>query len=68
MTVGQTGKIGDGKIFVLPLEECYRIPHRRERQRGDRAVAAFAPAYTSCGRPKSSSISGRSSSLKKTKT
>jgi nitrogen regulatory protein P-II 2 len=20
-----TGKIGDGKIFVLPLEECYRI-------------------------------------------
>src|SRR3982751_1362093 len=23
MAVGQTGKIGDGKIFVLPLEECY---------------------------------------------
>jgi len=21
----RTGKIGDGKIFVLPLEECYRI-------------------------------------------
>jgi nitrogen regulatory protein P-II 2 len=21
----QSGKIGDGKIFVLPLEECYRI-------------------------------------------
>lgn len=21
----RTGKIGDGKIFVLPMEECYRI-------------------------------------------
>jgi nitrogen regulatory protein P-II 2 len=21
----RTGKIGDGKIFVLPLEECIRI-------------------------------------------
>lgn len=21
----RTGKIGDGKIFVIPLEECYRI-------------------------------------------
>ena len=21
----QTGKAGDGKIFVMPLEECYRI-------------------------------------------
>jgi len=21
----RTGRIGDGKIFVLPLEECYRI-------------------------------------------
>jgi nitrogen regulatory protein P-II 1 len=25
MKVGHTGSIGDGKIFVLPLEECYRI-------------------------------------------
>ena len=25
MTVAKTGKIGDGKIFVLPLDECYRI-------------------------------------------
>src|SRR4051812_39745298 len=24
-SVAKTGKIGDGKIFVLPLEECYRI-------------------------------------------
>jgi nitrogen regulatory protein P-II 2 len=23
--VSEPGKIGDGKIFVLPLEECYRI-------------------------------------------
>lgn len=22
---GKTGKIGDGKIFVYPLEQCYRI-------------------------------------------
>jgi nitrogen regulatory protein P-II 1 len=21
----RTGEIGDGKIFVLPIEECYRI-------------------------------------------
>ncbi|MGA2229661.1 MAG: P-II family nitrogen regulator [Tepidisphaeraceae bacterium] len=25
MKAGHTGNIGDGKIFVLPLEECYRI-------------------------------------------
>jgi len=25
MTVAKTGTIGDGKIFVLPMEECYRI-------------------------------------------
>ena len=25
MSTAQTGKIGDGKIFVLPLDECYRI-------------------------------------------
>jgi nitrogen regulatory protein P-II 1 len=24
-TAAKTGKIGDGKIFVLPLEECVRI-------------------------------------------
>jgi nitrogen regulatory protein P-II 1 len=24
-TAAKTGKIGDGKIFVLPLDECYRI-------------------------------------------
>jgi nitrogen regulatory protein P-II 1 len=23
--IARTGKIGDGKIFVLPLEDCYRI-------------------------------------------
>lgn len=25
MSAARTGKIGDGKIFVLPIEECYRI-------------------------------------------
>src|SRR6476646_3006666 len=25
MNTAKTGKIGDGKIFVLPLDECYRI-------------------------------------------
>ena len=25
MTGARSGKIGDGKIFVLPIEECYRI-------------------------------------------
>ena len=24
-TVAHTGNIGDGKIFVLPLEQCYRV-------------------------------------------
>jgi nitrogen regulatory protein P-II 1 len=30
-----TGKIGDGKIFVLPLEECVRI---RTGERGNQAI------------------------------
>lgn len=25
MSAARTGKIGDGKIFVLPIEKCYRI-------------------------------------------
>jgi len=29
------GKIGDGKIFVLPLEECYRI---RTGEEGNEAI------------------------------
>jgi nitrogen regulatory protein P-II 1 len=29
------GKIGDGKIFVLPLEECFRI---RTGERGGKAI------------------------------
>jgi nitrogen regulatory protein P-II 2 len=32
---GQTGDIGDGKIFVLPLEECIRI---RTEERGSTAI------------------------------
>lgn len=31
----RTGKIGDGKIFVIPVEECLRI---RTGERGERAV------------------------------
>jgi nitrogen regulatory protein P-II 2 len=31
----QTGKTGDGKIFVLPLEECVRI---RTSERGSMAI------------------------------
>jgi nitrogen regulatory protein P-II 1 len=32
---GKTGEIGDGKIFVLPLEECIRI---RTEERGETAI------------------------------
>ncbi len=32
---GEEGKIGDGKIFVLPLEDCVRI---RTGERGNEAI------------------------------
>ncbi|MDZ4779408.1 MAG: P-II family nitrogen regulator [Planctomycetia bacterium] len=32
---GETGNIGDGKIFVLPLEDCIRI---RTGERGKEAI------------------------------
>jgi nitrogen regulatory protein P-II 2 len=32
---GKTGEIGDGKVFVLPLEECIRI---RTQERGGKAI------------------------------
>ena len=32
---GNTGQIGDGKIFVLPLEDCIRI---RTGERGGEAI------------------------------
>jgi nitrogen regulatory protein P-II 1 len=32
---GATGEIGDGKIFVLPLEDCIRI---RTGERGREAI------------------------------
>jgi nitrogen regulatory protein P-II 1 len=35
MKSAKTGKIGDGKIFVLPVEEAVRI---RTEERGDQAV------------------------------
>jgi nitrogen regulatory protein P-II 2 len=33
--MGETGTIGDGKIFVLPLEDCVRI---RTGERGGQAI------------------------------
>ncbi|AFA47567.1 P-II family nitrogen regulator [Acetobacterium woodii] len=35
MTVVRTGEIGDGKIFIKPVEECIRI---RTGERGDIAL------------------------------
>jgi len=35
MKGAQTGKIGDGKIFVLDLNDCIRI---RTEERGDKAI------------------------------
>ncbi|MGD0229963.1 MAG: P-II family nitrogen regulator [Syntrophorhabdales bacterium] len=32
---GKTGEIGDGKIFVLPMEDCVRI---RTEERGGKAI------------------------------
>ena len=35
LKTAKTGKIGDGKIFVLPIDEAVRI---RTEERGDQAV------------------------------
>lgn len=35
MKAARTGNIGDGKIFVLPIEECYRI---RTGEEGGEAI------------------------------
>ena len=35
MRGARTGRIGDGKIFVFPLAECYRI---RTGERGEAAI------------------------------
>lgn len=42
----KTGKIGDGKIFVLPLEEVIRI---RTDERGDSAVLPLGSGSPSPG-------------------
>ena len=34
-TTAKTGRIGDGKIFILPMEECIRI---RSGERGNVAI------------------------------
>lgn len=35
MQAARTGNIGDGKIFVMPIEECYRI---RTGEEGNAAI------------------------------
>jgi len=35
MTAAQTGRIGDGKIFIYPIEEAIRI---RTGERGENAL------------------------------
>lgn len=35
LTAAKTGKIGDGKVFVLPVSEAYRI---RTEESGEKAV------------------------------
>ena len=35
MEGAETGEVGDGKVFVLPVEECLRI---RTHERGTRAI------------------------------
>jgi len=37
LTAAKTGKIGDGKVFVLPLEEAYRI------RTGEKGSVAIGP-------------------------
>ncbi len=37
LTASKSGNIGDGKIFVLPLEECYRI------RTGESGTVAIGP-------------------------
>ena len=35
LKIARTGRIGDGKIFILPMEECYRI---RTGESGNEAI------------------------------
>jgi nitrogen regulatory protein P-II 1 len=37
LTAARSGNIGDGKVFVLPLEQCYRI------RTGEFGLAAIGP-------------------------
>ena len=43
INAAKTGKIGDGKIFVMPGRAGDPHPHRRRRQR--RALSAAAPSH-----------------------
>ena len=48
----QTGQLGDGKIFVLPIEEAVRI---RTGERGVEAIQTQQPFETLWGAPTSGS-------------
>jgi len=41
----KTGKIGDGKIFVMPVEDAFRI---RNEDKGERAVRMDLIAWQGC--------------------
>ncbi len=51
-TTGESGQVGDGKVFVMELDECVRV---RDRERGPLAtgtsVAPTFPAARSTGLP-----------------
>ena len=43
MAAARTGEVGDGKIFVIPLEKVVRI------RTGEEDIAAVTPPATTCG-------------------
>ena len=44
-----TGKIGDGKIFVIPVEEALRVRNRRNRCRRNIGLEALDSEWGTCG-------------------
>ena len=46
---GAAGEIGDGKIFVLPLEDCIRIRTGETRRRGDLAAVLLLGGSQAAG-------------------
>jgi len=43
LSAGRTGEVGDGKVFVLPMEKIYRI---RTGEEGSSAVTPVVPQPT----------------------